>query len=407
MKARSYAEIALYVEEHPCPQCGTRVEMARLGQHGHEVDASTNHLVFTGTCRKCRNELQYEFDVPARAPEPPAFAYGGDEASQLFTASEWRALANRKLAEISTQPASLGAKEFFEHDRNISRALSMLAEARKLGHDDPAMRAKLDSLRSQYASLMQQMSDRRRAEIAAEPPKPPKAKLDKRSLTDHQEWLDRGRKGLGQLVVEDESVGGLPFPDLNAPWSKLTRVGLSGSRVDFAHFEDAELVDVTAVKTNFGHSHFERARLTDCELRNASLFLTNFQDATLTNCDLRAASLDRGAWQRVTMRNCDLRKARVGDCRLDDAEIEDCDFSGANLGRIEMGLDLSTTAGAVFRRCDFRGAHFDGRRLNGTKFIDCKLDGVNGKPEIIGPYSVEGGDTSMAAIEKLWGPSKG
>lgn len=406
MMARSYAEMALYVEEHPCPKCGARVDMSRLGQDGSTAGPEMNHLVFTGTCRSCRNDLKYEFDVRPGAPEPSGFAFGGEEPSELFSAAEWRSFASRKLHAISTTPATLGAKDFFEHDRNISRALSMLDEARKLGHDDAGMRTTLEHLRAEYAPLISAMNAKRRAEVAAEPPKVV-IRLNKQSLTDHKEWLERGRKGLGQLVVEDDSVGGLPFPDMNAAWSRLTRVGLSGSRVDFAHFEDAELVDVTAVKTNFGHSHFERARLTDCDLRNASLFITNFQDATLTNCDMRAASLDRGAWQRVTMRKCDLRKARVGDCRLDDAEIEDCDFSGANLGRIEMGLDLSTTAGAVFRRCDFRGAHFDGRRLNGTKFIDCKFDGVNGKPEIIGPYSVEGGDTPMAAIEKLWGPSKG
>lgn len=402
MKARTYAELALYIEEHPCPNCGTRVDIVRLTLRGDET-ADGSHVVYTGTCRKCHADLKYEFDIPAEWPKFATFAYGGEQPSELFTAAEWRALAKHRLTSVSTQPASLSTKDFFEHHLRIVEGRAMDEEAHKGGEDDPMTRAALEKLRGEYSALMSEMGARRRAEEASAPPK---IKLDKRSLTNHKEWLDRGRKGLGQLVVEDESVGGLPFPNLNAAFSRLTRVGLSGSRVDFAHFDDAELIDVTAVKTNFGHSQFQRAHLSACDLREASLFITNFQDAVLVDCDLRAATLNRGAWQRVKMRNCDLREARIGDCRLDDAIVEDCDFRGANFGRIEMGLDLSTTAGAVFRRCDFRGTHFDGRRLNNTTFIDCKFEGMQGAPEIVGSYRIEGGDTSPAEIAKAWGPSK-
>ena len=402
MKARTYSEIALYLEEHPCSHCGTRPELARLAQHDRQT-ATGSHIVLEGTCRKCRNDLRYEFDIPAEFPKFAILTYGGDEKSELFSAAEWRALAAKRLGSVSRQPAALSPKEFSAEYTKLNQARALTEEARKAGTEDPGVRASVEALLAQYRALAPTMTAAHNAQAEAEPAK---AKLDKRSFVAHKEWLDRGKQGLGQLVVEGANVGGLPFGSINAAWSKLTRVDLSGSRVDFADFADATLNDVTAVKTNFGHSDFQRAHLTGCDLQHASLFLTSFQDAVLVDCDMRIASLDRGAWQRVTMRNCDLRKARIGDCRLDGAVVEDCDLGGANFGRIDLGLDLATTTGAVFRRCDFRGTHFDGRRLNNTSFIDCRFEGMHGAPEILGSYRIEGGDMSAAQIARTWGPSK-
>jgi uncharacterized protein YjbI with pentapeptide repeats len=401
VKARTYDEMALYVAEHPCPQCGTRTELPQLRESGSATDDGV-HLIYTGSCRTCRTALRYEFDAPRRWPELPGFVYGGDEPSQLFTADDWRRLAEREAAGAPEQPDIVDAAGFYAAHKHLRAAIGMLQEAAKSGSAQPARLAALQDSLAEYNRVLPEVNAKAKAAMASAPPK---VRMTKDAIAAHGRWLTRGRSGLHRLVVEDDSVGGLPLGNLNVAAAKLTRVSFDGSRVDFAHFEDAELIACSAIKTNFGHSVFDRARLDGCNFESASLYLTDFQDAVLVGTSLYAATANRGMWRRVRLSRCDMRDMRIGDCRLDGAVIEDCDLRGANLGRIEASLDLCTTTGAVFRRCDLRGAHVEGRRLNDTKFIDCQLAGIRGKPAIEGSYDVAGGDTPMAEIVKLWGPS--
>jgi len=439
MKARSTAELDLYIAEHPCSQCGTPPREADLHVKT-AVTAGGAHHTYSGSCRKCGNPLHFEIDGPSEWPDLPAFVYGGDQPSQLFAPDQLLAIAEREARAVPAQPDPGKPTLFFEHSARLGRAIGLIDEVRKFipaggdavpeaaftgpagaadrrAHADRYRRGWLDQRIAELRGLRQRYTAQAGAagqQAATAPPAPLKIRFGSESLAAHKQWLQRGRTGEGRMVLEDEQLGDLRIGDVKLAGARLVRVRLDRVVADFADLRGAELVDCSAEGSNFTHAKLDDAVLEGCRFTAARMALTSLCDARIEGGVFREASADRGSWNRLTARRVDFRDTLFGDCILDGALLEDCDLRGARLGRVhELLTDLCSTMNTTFRRCDLRGADLAGRRFDGTRFIDCKLAGVTGVPVIEGDYLVERPDFSAAgdgsdvrtaaAVHALWG----
>jgi uncharacterized protein YjbI with pentapeptide repeats len=309
-------------------------------------------------------------------------------------------MADRELAAVSDAPASLDIDSYFAERKHLRRAVMMFGEAKKAAPAEvPAIDGRLGAAK-RLLERSDALLDTMNARDAARPQPPPKVYFTKENLDAHKAWLARGKTGGGRLVLEDTSVGGLPLGNLNVQSARLVKVSFRGSRVDFAHFEDAELVECSAIDTNFAHTIFDRAKLERCIFDRAGLVLTDFHDARVTGGSFVDATMDRSTWLRMIVADCDLHDARFGDCVLDGTRFEGCNLRDANLAR-KSTLPMCTTTNTTFVRCDLRGAKLAGRRFDRTSFIDCQLDGLDGKPDLVGPVTIQG--PGADALRARWG----
>lgn len=423
MNARSRKEIELYIEEHPCPVCGTRVNPADLPPNFADVGARMR-VTHTGNCASCGNPLHYEFAVPR---EHPAGRFSlGDGPSEIFAADELLAIAERMESATPRDPAELDPDEYFRNFLQIGTATALVEDVLKTipagesevprdaffgprGTADrdasPArfQRVTLERQRDAYRALTdayqavnREMNARKAKLVKATPPP---VELTKPALVAHKEWLARGKTGAGRLVAEGASVGPLGMSSAKLGGARLVKVRFFDHRVDFANLAEAELVECTGKGTNFTHAIFDGATLEACSFPKSHFGLTDFKDAKILGGDYQGSTADRGSWNRVRIKKADLRRFRFGDCILDGAVLEDCDLREADLHCISPYLaTLCSTMNATFIRCDLRGANIDQRRFDNTRFVDCKLAGLVGTPRLEGatPYTLENCDFSPA-----------
>ena len=96
--ARTRDEAQLYLELHPCPDCGST---ETPWEHGlAEVDGE---LVtsYAGICPGCDAERQYLFGLPDRETGTAGWpTFGGPEPSELLDAGEWMTLAAQAAAIV-------------------------------------------------------------------------------------------------------------------------------------------------------------------------------------------------------------------------------------------------------------------------------------------------------------------
>jgi hypothetical protein len=101
--ARTRDEAHLYLELHPCPDCGsieTPWEQGLIEVRG-ELASS-----YAGTCPGCSAEREYIFGLPARETKVSGWpTFGGPEPSELLDAGQWIAVADRAAAAVPTDPA--------------------------------------------------------------------------------------------------------------------------------------------------------------------------------------------------------------------------------------------------------------------------------------------------------------
>jgi uncharacterized protein YjbI with pentapeptide repeats len=414
MRARSAAEIAVWFEHHPCERCGTVMEEREFDQASTRLPGGGAQRTYVAACKQCGNDRRVDIEVPATWPALEVGEIGGDQPSQMFTADELLALAERAAAGVPDQPAGLDRERFFASNAKVAQALRFLREARKFpGYQRPDIDRRIDELqrqRQRYSALAASMSG-----PGNSGGRTPAATGFSRALLDaHKQWLARGRTGAGRMVLDGASLGGLKLGSVKLGGARLTRVTLDGATMDFCNLAGAELIDCSAVQTNFSHSILDGALLQRCRFERAALGLCDLVDTRIEGGSFRGAGADRGKWQRVTASGADFRDVRFGDAILDGSRFEGCDFRDADLGRITPALrEITSTFNTSFIRCDLRGARLEGRRLDGTRFIDCKLAGVVGKPVIEGNYVVERPDFSAsgdgsdvrtaAAVQALWG----
>jgi hypothetical protein len=90
--ARTRDEAHLYLDLHPCDECGsveTTWEDALTVAEGEPVNR------YAGTCSGCGAEREFWFGLPERETVPERYpTFGGPEPSQLLDAGQWRWVAD-------------------------------------------------------------------------------------------------------------------------------------------------------------------------------------------------------------------------------------------------------------------------------------------------------------------------
>lgn len=104
--ARTRDEAQLYLELHPCPDCGS---IETSWEHGLiEVDGQLA-MSYAGTCSVCSAEREYVFGLPARETKAIGWpTFGGPEPSELLDPGQWMDVADRAAAAVPTDPAEAG-----------------------------------------------------------------------------------------------------------------------------------------------------------------------------------------------------------------------------------------------------------------------------------------------------------
>ncbi|MET9272265.1 hypothetical protein [Kribbella sp. NPDC003557] len=104
--ARTWDEAQLYLELHPCPDCGSSEapwEQA-LVQIDGELAAS-----YAATCPGCSAAREYLFGLPARETPVRGWpTFGGPEPSEILDAGQWLDVADTAAAAVPTDPAEAG-----------------------------------------------------------------------------------------------------------------------------------------------------------------------------------------------------------------------------------------------------------------------------------------------------------
>jgi hypothetical protein len=104
--ARTRDEAQLYLELHPCPDCGsieTPWEHALI-----EVDGELT-ISYAGICPGCDAEREYLFGLPAQETRVDGWpTFGGPEPSEVLDAGQWLAVADRAAAGVPADPVEAG-----------------------------------------------------------------------------------------------------------------------------------------------------------------------------------------------------------------------------------------------------------------------------------------------------------
>ncbi|NUR96739.1 MAG: hypothetical protein HOV67_15955 [Kribbellaceae bacterium] len=104
--ARTRDEAQLYLELHPCPDCGS--DEAPWQQALVDVDGELASS-YAATCPGCAAEREYLFGLPEReAPVHGWPTFGGPEPSEIIDAGQWLDIAERAVAAVPPEPAEAG-----------------------------------------------------------------------------------------------------------------------------------------------------------------------------------------------------------------------------------------------------------------------------------------------------------
>ncbi|MEV0790551.1 hypothetical protein [Kribbella sp. NPDC050459] len=104
--ARTWDEAQLYLELHPCPDCGS-VE-APWEQTLVQIDGGPA-CSYAAVCPGCRAEREYLFGLPAQETAVQGWpTFGGPEPSEIIDAGQWLDVADTAAAAVPTAPDEAG-----------------------------------------------------------------------------------------------------------------------------------------------------------------------------------------------------------------------------------------------------------------------------------------------------------
>lgn len=96
--ARSRDEAHLYLDLHPCEECGSAETTWDSGVVVVDGEPATR---YSGTCEGCGTRREHVFGLPDREVMPAGFpTFGGDEPSQLLDAGEWLWVADLTAGNV-------------------------------------------------------------------------------------------------------------------------------------------------------------------------------------------------------------------------------------------------------------------------------------------------------------------
>ncbi|MEZ4226084.1 MAG: pentapeptide repeat-containing protein [Polyangiaceae bacterium] len=366
---RSSDEVDYFAEEATCEHCD--------GRGLTEVVPAYQRGVLSGRCAACGRQREFRFAVLAPLERAEPFHLGPlDEPSRLFSAEQFRDIADRELELVPRAPAELPTLAAYSSARvHVVKAVIALNELVKFRPTDTDLKDEAERAAALYAEYQ-----RAESVVAARPGAHPRPIGLEGRFKQHRAWLKRGRVGDGRALFRDEH------------WSRLS---MATNLLTAAQFEESTFAGIDLSFGVFHEATFQRSHFLDCDLRS-----TEFDRAVFEGCDLADSRLSLanlidvvvtgGNWQRVlggrsTWRgqfaDLDLRDASLRDSVLDDAVFTSCDFRSVDLRRKEFDLAaLGTARRTHFRDCDLRGAKVAGLRLDGAVFERCRLHGIEGLP---------------------------
>lgn len=103
--ARTGDETLLYLELHPCVDCGS---IDTPWEHGLTEEDGELVISYAGVCVGCGAEREYLFGLPERESVGPFPNFGGPEPSELLDAGQWLTVADRAAGSV---PADSPARD--------------------------------------------------------------------------------------------------------------------------------------------------------------------------------------------------------------------------------------------------------------------------------------------------------
>lgn len=104
--ARTRDEAQLYLELHPCPDCGS-VD-APWEQALVEIDGEPASS-YAAICPGCDAQREYLFGLPAQETPVRGWpTFGGPEPSQVLDAGQWLDVADTAASQVPADPAEAG-----------------------------------------------------------------------------------------------------------------------------------------------------------------------------------------------------------------------------------------------------------------------------------------------------------
>jgi hypothetical protein len=104
--ARTRDEAQLWLELHPCPDCGS---IDTPWQHALVDEDGELTISWAGTCAGCGAEREYLFGLPGRETAVAGWpTFGGAEPSELLDPGQWLDVADRAAAEVPDDPVEAG-----------------------------------------------------------------------------------------------------------------------------------------------------------------------------------------------------------------------------------------------------------------------------------------------------------
>jgi hypothetical protein len=101
--ARTRDEAHLYLDLHPCEECGSIDVTWDNGLVDFEGELTNR---YRGTCPGCGAEREYYFGLPEREVMPVGWpTFGGREPSQLLDAGEWLWVADLTASNVPADDA--------------------------------------------------------------------------------------------------------------------------------------------------------------------------------------------------------------------------------------------------------------------------------------------------------------
>ena len=128
LRARSYAEVFLYMDLHPC-QCGSTLFKFKSSKR-----FTDHHTLckYHGHCEDCGNPREINFVLPEFIlPYSDIFTYGGDKPSSLIDAGQFLMVSDQYARSV---PASIENQDKLQLEAGIQRlqiAIAALEEILK------------------------------------------------------------------------------------------------------------------------------------------------------------------------------------------------------------------------------------------------------------------------------------
>lgn len=166
---------------------------------------------------------------------------------------------------------------------------------------------------------------------------------------------------LADAALPDQHARGVGFETV-----KLTKVDLSGSRLDHLRVADGELSACNLANVQGRGADLMRVIIETSRLTGIALPETVLRDVTMRECRIDLASFGFSRLARVTFENCLLAQTDFLEAHLESVRFHSCDLTRADF------------RGARLQHCEFRRSD-----LSGLQGVDSLRGAAMEWPDIV------------------------